>query len=147
MRSTAITTLLAIMALSTAQGFICVESAPTDSTLTITSTTTLIYTIPTIPASTPTGMPLATASIPTMSAAIAAIPQATPAPSETAAPAQMKYHLTTYTTCVTWPGGYVHCGTHTPVLEGGDEISGAGAVVVDAGLVVLAAVLAAWAMI
>jgi len=36
-----------------------------------------------------------------------------------------KWHLTTYTTCVTL-GSYIGCGVHEPVLPGGDEISGAG---------------------
>jgi hypothetical protein len=37
---------------------------------------------------------------------------------------QEKWHLTTYTTCVTL-GSYVDCGVHEPVLPGGDDVSGA----------------------
>jgi hypothetical protein len=35
--------------------------------------------------------------------------------------------MTTYWACQTWPLT-VHCGWHTPVLEGGDEIAAAGRV-------------------
>jgi len=40
---------------------------------------------------------------------------------------KQKWHLTTYTTCVTL-GTYVDCGVHEPVLPGGDEVAGAGRV-------------------
>lgn len=48
----------------------------------------------------------------------------TEAPDVEGASLEMKWHLTTYTTCVTL-GSYVNCGVHEPVLPGGDEVSGA----------------------
>lgn len=47
-----------------------------------------------------------------------------PNPSDLALGLQMKWHVTTYWSCVTL-GTYTHCGWHEPVVPGGDEIAAA----------------------